>query len=106
MDYIDHVEIKRHDSWNKFKDWAAEHGHRLVLVETDGAASYTDFNYTEKDILILGRESAGTPREVYGEVAATIFIPMREKMRSLNVAMAGAIVVGEMARQLNVSKTK
>ena len=100
MDYIDHVKIQRHINWNNFKDWVRDQNHRLVLVETDGAISYTQFHFQANDILVFGRESAGTPKEIYTEVDASVYIPLQPKMRSLNVALAAAITVGEAMRQI------
>jgi tRNA (cytidine/uridine-2'-O-)-methyltransferase len=97
MDYIRHVKLIKHISWNallRFKGPA-----RVVLVETDGATPLWDFHFKPDDILLLGRESAGVPPEVYREVDATIRIPMREGVRSMNVVTAAALVIGEALRQ-------
>ena len=50
---------------------------------------------------MLGRESAGVPEAVAAAVDARIRIPMREGMRSINVAIAGALILGEALRQTN-----
>jgi tRNA (cytidine/uridine-2'-O-)-methyltransferase len=75
-------------------------GHsRIVLVETDGATPLWDFHFKPDDILLLGRESAGVPPEVYRDVDATIKIPMKEGVRSMNVVTAAALAIGEALRQ-------
>jgi tRNA (cytidine/uridine-2'-O-)-methyltransferase len=48
---------------------------------------------------MLGRESAGCPDAVHDCVDARIAIPMRPGLRSLNVALAAAMVLGEALRQ-------
>ena len=101
MDYYDHARWQRHRSWDTFLAHRIEHPGRLLLLETDGATSYTDFLFTPTDYILLGRESAGTPRELYAQMDVTLTIPMREGVRSLNVAMAAGILVAEAARQLH-----
>lgn len=51
---------------------------------------------------MLGRESAGVPDAVAGHADLRVRIPMRQEMRSLNVAVAGSLVLGEALRQTNV----
>lgn len=50
--------------------------------------------------LMVGRESAGVPLVVHAAADLRIAIPMRSPMRSLNVAIAASIVLGEVLRQL------
>lgn len=99
MDYLDHVSLMRHDSWSKFQAWRAENGHRLVLFTTKAATHYLDFRYGASDILLFGRESAGVTDEVVAAADARLVIPIKEGLRSLNVAMAVAIAAGEALRQ-------
>ena len=99
MDYLDHVTWLRHDSWTAFEAWRAERGHRLLLFTTKGAKSYLDFGYRADDILLFGRESAGVPAEVTEIADARLLIPLQPGLRSLNVAMAAAMAVGEALRQ-------
>jgi tRNA (cytidine/uridine-2'-O-)-methyltransferase len=99
MDYLDRVAIMRHDSWSKFEQWRNEGGYRLVLFTTKGAISYLDYRYGVDDILLFGRESAGVPAEVASAADARLAIPIREGLRSLNVAMAAAMALGEALRQ-------
>ena len=99
MDYLDHVTWLRHDSWTAFEAWRAERGHRLLLFTTKGAKSYLDFGYRADDILLFGRESAGVPAEVAEIADARLLIPLQPGLRSLNVAMAAAMAVGEALRQ-------
>lgn len=98
MDYLEHAEIVRHPSWGAFQ--AARGTSRLLLLTTKAAAPYVDVQFVSDDVLILGRESAGVPQEVHDAVQARLRIPMREGIRSLNVAQAGAIVVAEALRQI------
>ncbi|WP_024508274.1 tRNA (cytidine(34)-2'-O)-methyltransferase [Bradyrhizobium sp. ARR65] len=99
MDYLEHVKLMRHDSWDKFDDWRRNAGHRLLLFTTKGATSYLDFRYREGDILMFGRETAGVPETVAAKADARLKIPIKPTLRSLNVAMAAAMAIGEALRQ-------
>ena len=73
---------------------------RLVLLTTAAERSYLDFAYADADVLLFGRESAGVPQTVHEAADARVVIPMHGGMRSLNVAMAAAMVTGEALRQV------
>jgi len=100
MDYLDQVSLMRHDSWTTFEQWRAEKGYRLLLFTTKGATSYLDFSYQASDILLFGRETAGVPDAVAAAADARLKIPIKPTLRSLNVAMAAALAVGEALRQI------
>jgi tRNA (cytidine/uridine-2'-O-)-methyltransferase len=99
MDYLDHVALERHVSWERFDLWRREAGLRLVLFTTGAQTSYLDHRYGADDILLFGRESAGAPDAVHAAAEVRLTIPMRPGLRSLNVAMACALAVGEALRQ-------
>lgn len=99
MDYLDQVTIRRHASFQAFDAWRRDEGLRLVLFTTRGAVSYLDHAFGARDILLFGRESAGVPDEVQGAAEARLLIPMRSGLRSINIAMAAAMALGEALRQ-------
>lgn len=101
MDYIERAAITRHDSFKAFDAWRLAGGHRLILAETDGATAHTDFTFAPGDIVLVGRESAGVPAELYAAVDSSVHVPMRADLRSLNVAIAAAVIMGEALRQLD-----
>jgi len=98
LDYLDLADVVRHRSWDAFR--AATSG-RLVLLTTKGTLPYAAFAYAADDILLLGRESAGVPDYVHQTAEARLYIPMRAGLRSINVAQAAAMVLGEALRQTN-----
>jgi tRNA (cytidine/uridine-2'-O-)-methyltransferase len=98
MDYIDHLSLKRHRSWDDF--FGSLGLRRLVLMTTKGATPYTAFAFRADDIILLGQESAGVPNNVHEAATARLVVPIKEPMRSLNVALCGAIVLSEALRQL------
>lgn len=99
MDYIGHVDLVRHLSWADFEDWRADAGRRLVLMTTRSATPYMDFAFQPEDVILLGRESSGVPEPVHAVADARLLVPMASGLRSLNVAMVAAMVVGEALRQ-------
>src|SRR5262249_46033522 len=99
MDYLDHVAVMRHASFAAFEAWRAQTKGRLILLTTRAEQSFLDHAYGAADVLLLGRESAGLPDAVPAGADARLRIPMRPGLRSLNVAMACALVVGEAMRQ-------
>jgi len=100
LDYLTIAAMKRHDSWETFLEQLGPDA-RLILLTTTSASPYTDFNFSENDIILMGRESAGVPENVHDRADARLFIPMAEGARSLNVSSACAIVTGEALRQLS-----
>ncbi|HYL48113.1 MAG TPA: tRNA (cytidine(34)-2'-O)-methyltransferase [Stellaceae bacterium] len=96
MDYLARVEIVRHASWSAFRQ---SRSGRLVLLSTKARLPYHRFTFARDDVLLLGRETAGVPPEVAEAVDASVLIPMRPGLRSLNVALAAALVLGEALRQ-------
>jgi tRNA (cytidine/uridine-2'-O-)-methyltransferase len=99
MDYLDQVALVRHVTWAAFEGWRRARALRLVLFTTRAERSYLEHRFADSDVLLFGRESAGVPEEVHAAADARLLIPMRPGLRSLNVAMACAMAVGEALRQ-------
>ena len=101
LDYLDHVELVRHESFEAFEATRALRTppSRLVLLTTHAAETHVAFGFAEGDVLLLGRESAGVPASVHEVADARVRIPVRAGLRSLNIAVAAAMVLGEALRQ-------
>jgi tRNA (cytidine/uridine-2'-O-)-methyltransferase len=97
MDYLDIAAIHRMASWEHFCLYAAQR--RVLLLTTKAAQPYTTYAFRSDDVLLLGRESSGVPEHVHNAVAARLTIPMHHAARSLNVALAASMVLGEAIRQ-------
>src|SRR5262245_34657248 len=100
MDYLDQVSIIRHASFPAFEAWRAGTGARLILFTTRAASTYTDHAFRAGDVLLFGRESSGVPDRVHDAADVRLVIPIRDGLRSLNVAMAAAMAAGEALRQI------
>jgi tRNA (cytidine/uridine-2'-O-)-methyltransferase len=103
MDYLEHVALMRHTSFAAFQAWRRAHSRRLVLFTTRAPTSYLDHSYRSDEILLFGRESSGVPATVHEAADVRLQIPMREGLRSINVAMVVAMAMGEAMRQLRAS---
>jgi tRNA (cytidine/uridine-2'-O-)-methyltransferase len=99
MDYLDRVALTRHGSFPAFEEWRRAGRLKLVLLTTAAATCYLDHAFRDDQVLLFGRESAGVPQAVQAAADARLRIPMRPGLRSLNVAMAAALVAGEALRQ-------
>lgn len=98
MDYIDHVEVARHAGFDAFRAGLGES--RLVLFTTKARQSLYDFAFRADDVLLFGKESAGVPADVVELCHVKLRIPIRAEVRSMNLASAGALVLGEALRQV------
>lgn len=97
LDYYDMAAPVRHRSWDAFVE--TRRPQRLVLLSTRGSLPYTGVSFMHDDILLFGRESAGVPETVFARTALQARIPMQGAARSMNVAMAASMVLGEALRQ-------
>jgi tRNA (cytidine/uridine-2'-O-)-methyltransferase len=99
MDYLEMAQVVRHSSWAAYL--AAREAGRIVILTTQASDSYARFAFEAADTLLLGRESAGVPQEVHDRADARLRIPLRPGLRSINVAQAGAMALGEALRQID-----
>ena len=107
MDYGDACILVRHASWEGFLAAHRAAGvQRIVLLSTASAVSYADFTFAPDDTLLLGRESHGVPEAVHAAADARIRIPIAAGMRSLNVVVAGAVVLAEALRQQRLFQSR
>lgn len=99
LDYVERADFEEHSDFTAFESWRRAAGRRLVLLTTGARTSVHAATYGPGDILMLGRETAGVPAPVAAAAELHVRIPMRQGLRSLNVATAAALVLGEALRQ-------
>lgn len=99
MDYAAAADICRRPNYASFMDAMAQGGHRVVLLTSKGGIRLTEAQFHPADVLLLGSEGAGVPKAVHDEAALRVRIPMRQGFRSLNIAVAAGIALGEALRQ-------
>lgn len=98
LDYWSLLDIYYYDSFGelreKYKD--AE----FFFASTKAPRSYADVNYPEESFIVFGKETAGLPETLLREnYDRCIRIPMRNNIRSLNLANSAAIILYEALRQ-------
>ena len=98
MDYLNLAQMQKHTSFEVFDDWRKAQNSRLIVMSTKASVPYTEFAFQTGDILLAGRESAGLPEAVHDMAEARVIIPQSQG-RSLNVAVASAMILGEALRQ-------
>ena len=101
LDYLERASLTEHDDWSAFRDWQTGANSRLIALTTRAEERYCDFSFRPGDVLLLGRESAGLPQSVHQCADHRLSVPQAEGTRSLNMAVAGAIVAAEALRQLD-----
>ena len=97
MDYMDQKNINYYQSFDTFLN--AKKNERIVLMTTKASVSYTDFKFNINDTILFGRESAGVPENIHKIIKNRLKIPMKNNMRSLNIASSVAIVLAESLKQ-------
>jgi tRNA (cytidine/uridine-2'-O-)-methyltransferase len=100
LDYGPLAHLARHASWSAVRASLSLPA-RLVLLTTKAETRLHDFAFRPNDTLLMGRESAGVPDEVRDAADARLRIPIIPQARSLNVATAAALALGEALRQNN-----
>jgi len=101
MDYINHLDYKRHVDWDAFRAWYNNHEYKIILLTTYAKKKYVDYKFNNNDILLFGSESSGVPKEIHQCADERLLIPMKKGLRSLNVSSAVSMIVGEALRQIN-----
>ena len=102
LDYAERAEVTRHSGWAAFE---AQLAGRLVLLTTAGTMRLPEARFEAGDVLMLGSESRGVPDEVHGRADLAVRIPQAAGTRSLNLAVAAGIALGEALRQTGLWPT-
>ena len=97
MDYMNEKEIKFYKSADDF--FESNKNQRIVLMTTKASLPYTEFEFDKNDTILFGRESAGVPDNIHKIVKNRLKIPMKNSMRSLNIASSVAIILAESLKQ-------
>jgi len=102
MDYMDYKQIEFYQSSEEFFKAKANKIDRILLMTTRGSLDYTEFKFQPNDTILFGRESAGVPEKVHKLIKNRLKIPMKNQVRSLNIASSVAIVLAESLRQIKL----
>jgi len=99
MDYLELTKLVLHGDWEKFEAWRSKQMRRLMLLTTKGSIKLYKTEFKPSDLIMLGRESSGVPVQVHNAASHSIVIPMNHQARSINMALSGALAMGEALRQ-------
>ncbi len=99
MDYIQNVDMKRHMNFDAFLENMTDEGRRVILVTTKASLPHIDYTFKQDDVLLFGRESSGVPEIVHQTLTEKVTIPMKNEMRSLNLAVSAGMLLNEALRQ-------
>ena len=100
MDYIDQCEIVNHDDWNNFEKYCESNNKRIILATTKTNNSFYNYSFSNSDIILFGKETAGVPQEIHKKVIEKITIPINQKTRSLNLATSVSIITSQIISNL------
>ena len=100
MDYIDQCEIVNHDDWNNFEKYCESNNKKIVLATTKTNNSFYNYSFSNSDIILFGKETAGVPQEIHKKVIEKITIPINQKTRSLNLATSVSIIASQIISNL------
>ena len=100
MDYIDQCEIVHHDDWNSFENYCESNNKRIILATTKTNNSFYNYSFSNSDIILFGKETAGVPQEIHKKVIEKITIPINQKTRSLNLATSVSIIASQIISNL------
>ena len=97
MDYMNEKDISFYQNFQHF--FGSKKNDRIVLMTTKASVSYTKFKFNRTDTILFGKESAGVPKSFHKLIKNRLKIPMKNKMRSLNIATSVAIILAESLKQ-------
>lgn len=105
LDYWEKLNLIKHENEHTFLEYCKENNKRIVPISKFGAIRYDEFNYSDDDILLFGRESTGLRESIWeNDTANSVYLPMSDDIRSINVSNTAAIVSYEAFRQLCLNK--
>ncbi|MCZ9891931.1 tRNA (cytidine(34)-2'-O)-methyltransferase [Brachyspira hyodysenteriae] len=101
LDYWEHLELVKHENENTFLEYCNNNNKRIVPITKFGKHRYDEFQYSNNDILLFGRESSGLRESLWeNDLENSIYIPMSDNIRSINVSNTAAIVAYEAYRHI------
>ena len=100
MDYIDQCEVVNHDDWDNFENYCKSYNKRIILATTKTNNSFYNYSFSNSDIILFGKETAGVPQEIHKKVIEKITIPINQKTRSLNLATSVSIIASQIISNL------
>lgn len=86
-------------SWVEISECMARNKSIIRVAEGCALQNYSQVDWTVPSALVVGSEAHGPSESAIAAAHESIGIPMTDEVESLNVAMAGAVVLFEAKRQ-------
>jgi tRNA (cytidine/uridine-2'-O-)-methyltransferase len=103
MDYWQHVDWEAVENWHDLKERLA--GKRFWYLTKTAQRLVWDASFQPEDVLVFGSESRGLPPSILAEnPSQNLGFPMREPVRSLNLASTATAVIYEAQRQFHIQQ--
>lgn len=99
MGSLFHVPVLSGVAEQEFIDNAKKAGYQLLVTALDGADNLYQADLKGRLAFVMGNEAGGVSASLLQQADKRVFIPMRGKAESLNVAMAAGIVMFEAMRR-------
>ena len=81
---------------------AREAGRRVFAAELrEGAAPLFEIGIRSDDVIVIGNEGQGIPREISALCDSSVYIPISERSESLNAAVAASLFLWEQSKAGN-----
>ena len=101
LDYWEHLNLIKHENENTFLEYCNNNNKRIVPITKFGKNRYDEFQYSNNDILLFGRESTGLRESLWeNDLENSVYIPMSDNVRSINVSNTAAIIAYEAYRHI------
>jgi TrmH family RNA methyltransferase len=85
-------------SLEQFRRWVQANRLQVIGASPDGAVDYDQVRYTRPAVLVLGQERSGLAPELRPLCQQIVRIPMVAGADSLNLAVAGSLLLYEAFR--------
>ena len=104
LDYWEHLDITKHENEHTFLEYCNNNNKRIIPITKFGKNRYDEFNYSNDDILLFGRESTGLRESLWeNDLENSVYVPMSDNIRSINLSNTAAIVAYEAYRHICLS---
>ena len=96
LDYWPHVSLSVWPGWEEFV--SQNNGRRIVPASARQGTLFHDFSFQPGDVILLGPETRGVPRDILEQHPDVVRIPIWGQVRSLNLSTAAGILLYEALR--------
>lgn len=93
-------------SYEEIQRFLVDNNYDIYLGEPKLGKPYNEYNYNNKLAIVVGNERYGIDSRWYENNHLKVYIPMFGEMKSLNVSIAGSILMYEVAMKKEILNNK